>query len=125
MNQESKYHTNYKNRMIVFMLITGVYLLFSATYTITGLFSTISWNDNGFLYAYCLYAIWFNAYNCYRYCKNSIEDEQKNATRYELFELAGLTPFNHKQGRRHIFLLSSLAIAINIALMIATRWLWV
>lgn len=120
----NKYTKSFRNRMIVFLAITALYLLFSATYTITGLFTTIPWSDNGFLYAYCLYAIWLNAYNCYCYWKNSLEEEKKFATKYELLELAGFKPFNHKKGRRDVLLLASLAVVVNAALMIATRWLW-
>lgn len=107
----SNYNDGYRKQILIFLVITGVYLIFSATYTITGMFKTISWSDNPFLYAYCTYAIWFNAYNYYRFHRNSVEEEQKEKT-------------NEQWIRRRIFLLSSLAIAINGALIIATRWLW-
>lgn len=110
------------------MLITGVYLLFSATYTITKLFiMPIPWSDNPFLYAYCIYAIWFNAHNYYLYHKNSVEEEQKELKDEKwifFYEVTGLRPFNHKKARREIFLLSSFAVLVNGALIIATGWLW-
>lgn len=123
----SNYNDSYRKRILIFMLITGVYLLFSATYTITGFFKNIPWSDNLFLYAYCTYAIWFNAYNYYQFHRNSVEEEKnekKNEQWVFFYEVTGLTPYDYKKARRRIFLLSSLAIAINGALIIATRWLW-
>ncbi len=127
MYQESKYSKAHKKRIIIFIAITGVYLLFSATYTITGLFITIPWSDNKFLYAYCLYAIWFNAYTYYRYHRNSVEEErkeQRDTDWQDFYRLTKFAPFNHKKARRHIFLLTSLAIAVNVALMVVTKWVW-
>lgn len=125
----SDYNRSYKKRIIIFLVITGLYLLFTAAYTITDLFFFhISWSDNGFLYAYCTYAIWFNGYSYYRYHQNSVEEERKFVPDPEfksfLEEKMGLPQFNHKKARRHIFLLSSFAIAINVFVMIATRWVW-
>lgn len=123
----SEYNRSYRKRIIIFMAITGAYLLFMGSYTITSLFVDISWRDDAFLYAYCTYAVWFNAYSYYRYHQNSIEEEQKfvmdQGFRNFLVEM-GLPQFDHKKARRHIFLISSLAIVVNVALMIATKWLW-
>lgn len=125
----SNYDVKYRKRIIVFIIVTILYLIFTGTYTIYSIFvGHISWSDDGFLYAYCTYSIWFNGYSYYCYHRNSLEQEQKSVAIQkqvnEIYVMAGLEPFNHKKGRRHIFLISSLAIAVNLALMITTMWLW-
>lgn len=124
----SDYNKSYKKRIIIFLVITGLYLLFTAIYTITDLFFFhISWSDNGFLYAYCTYAIWFNAYSYYRLYKDSVEREREEVDSEEwqrFYETTGLKPINHKKTRRELFMWTSLAVTINALLMIATRWVW-
>ena len=124
----SAYNQNYKKRIIIFLVITGVYLLFTAIYTITDIFyGPISWSDNGFLYAYCTYAIWFNAYSYYRFYKNSVEREREEDESEEwqrFYEMTEFEPVNHKKARREIFIWTSLGITVNALLMIATRWVW-
>lgn len=127
MYRKNEYRKAYRKRIIIFLAITGLYLLFSATYTITGFFMTIPFSDNGFLYTYCLYAIWFNAYSCYRYHQNSVEEERKelgDADWKQFYELTLFAPFNYRKARRHIFLLSSLAVLINVALIFVTWAVW-
>jgi amino acid permease len=124
----STYHTDYRKRILIFLVITGGYLLFTGIYTVTNLFfGTISWSDNGILYAYCTYAIWFNAYSYYRLYKDSVEREQEEVESEEwqrFYEATGLQPINHKKTRRELFMWTSLAVTINALLMIATKWYW-
>ena len=123
----SDYHKSYRKRILIFAWITCGYLVFTALYSIIGIFITIPWSDDPFLYTYCTYALWFNAYTYYRFHQNSVYEERKemNDRQWtEFYTFTGFQPYNHKKARRHIFLMSSLAIFANVALMVATRWIW-
>lgn len=118
---EDRYLRSYRKRIIWFAWISGIYIVSYLAFFIVSLFVEMEWNFTEPLIAYCLYSIWFNAYNYYRFRENSLESEKHTNELYadlcKTLEVE-FEPFNSKRSRQHVFAFSLLAIIMNVLLIV-------
>lgn len=127
-NDDTKYWQLHRKRIIWFAWITLIYLVGFLAYTVAGFFIELDWSFTLPLIVYCLYSIWFNAYNYYCFRQNSIASEQHRNTLHLDIEkeleieikkdFPDYAPFNFKKSRQSVLMFSLLAILMNVLLII-------
>lgn len=112
---QENYMRDFRIRLKWFLWIMGTFFVFIIAQLVAIFTIDYSWDDSTLYILFFLYLACFTGFNWFRFHQNSVHEERKN---HYLTKLYGITPFDHKKGRRSVAKISVFSILINLIMIV-------